>query len=167
MSKERLERVHENLRRLQLSATVFAADAAEPAQWWDGKPFDRILLDVPCSATGVIRRHVDIKLLRRAEDIPVLVERQQALLARAWPMLRPGGRLLYASCSVLQSETRGVVQDFLDRTTDARDVTADRLRTLPADVTAGMQFEGPGQAILTGTAGMDGFYYGCLEKQEG
>ncbi|HMN45218.1 MAG TPA: 16S rRNA (cytosine(967)-C(5))-methyltransferase RsmB [Povalibacter sp.] len=167
VSKERLTRVDDNLRRLQLSATVFAADAAEPAQWWDGQPFDRILLDVPCSATGVIRRHADIKLLRRAEDIPVLVQRQKELLARAWPMLRPGGRLLYASCSVLKAETRDVVGDFLDRTPDARDTTQHRLPTLPADVTAGMRSDGPGQAILTGTAGMDGFYYACLEKQAG
>lgn len=167
VSKERLTRVDDNLRRLQLSATVIAADAAEPAQWWDGKPFDRILLDVPCSATGVIRRHADIKLLRRAEDIPVLVERQKQLLARAWPLLRPGGRLLYASCSVLKAETSEVVGDFLGRAPDARDMTRHRLPTLPADVTAGMRGDGPGQAILTGTAGMDGFYYACLEKQEG
>ncbi len=167
VSKERLARVTENLQRLHLSATVIAADAAEPPQWWDGRPFDRILLDVPCSATGVIRRHADIKLLRRADDIPALVQRQEALLTRAWSMLRPGGRLLYASCSVLKAETRSVVADFLKGATDVRDTTRARLRTLPADVTAGMTFDGPGQTILTGTAGMDGFYYACLEKQEG
>ncbi|HEY6644545.1 16S rRNA (cytosine(967)-C(5))-methyltransferase RsmB [Povalibacter sp.] len=167
VSKERLVRVTENLQRLQLQATVVAADAAEPAQWWDGKPFDRILLDVPCSATGVIRRHVDIKLLRRADDIPALVQRQRQLLVSAWSMLRPGGRLLYASCSVLRAETVDVLEEFLGSRPDARDVTREQLQALPGDVTAGMQLVGPGQSIVTGTAGMDGFYHACLEKQEG
>ena len=167
VSKERLVRIAENLQRLQLSATVLAADAAEPAQWWDGRPFDRILLDVPCSATGVIRRHVDIKLLRRADDIPVLVHRQKELLARSWSMLRPGGQLLYASCSVLKTETSDVVADFLGITMDARDVTREKWQSVPVDFGSGMPLDGPGQAIVTGTAGMDGFYYACLEKQEG
>ena len=83
-----------------------AGDAAEPAGWWDGRPFDRILLDVPCSATGVIRRHPDIKLLRRPEDIAALAARQLQLLRALWPLLAPGGRLVYASCSALQAETQ-------------------------------------------------------------
>lgn len=163
VSKERLVRVHENLERLGLSATVIAGDAALPSQWWDGRPFDRILLDVPCSATGVIRRHPDIKLLRRAEDVPVLAERQRALLAEAWHMLKPGGRLLYASCSVMSMETTAVVADFVSAVQSARDVTQDVLQPLGIEGKA----RGPGHAIPTGTAGMDGFYYACLEKIEG
>ena len=163
VSKERLVRVHENLERLGLSATVVAGDAAMPEQWWDGRAFDRILLDVPCSATGVIRRHPDIKLLRRADDIPALAQRQRELLERTWPMLKPGGRLLYASCSVLQLETKAIVAGFLSAVQSARDITGDALRSLglAGDV------HGPGHAIATGTAGMDGFYYACLEKIEG
>lgn len=167
VSEARLKRVTENLQRLRLAATVMTADAADPATWWDGKLFDRILLDVPCSATGVIRRHVDIKVLRRADDIPVLVERQKALLERTWQMLRPGGWLLYASCSVLSAETRGVVADFLYRTPGAMDVTAGRLQFFAQPMLAELNGPGPGLAIVTGTAGMDGFYYACLQKREG
>ena len=163
VSKERLVRVHENLERLGLPATVVAGDAAMPEEWWDGRVFDRILLDVPCSATGVIRRHPDIKLLRRAEDIPALAQRQRELLDRTWRMLKPGGRLLYASCSVLRMETKAIVADFLSAVQSARDVTGDALRSLGL---AG-DGSGPGHAIATGTAGMDGFYYACLEKIEG
>jgi 16S rRNA (cytosine967-C5)-methyltransferase len=165
VSKERLLRVKENLQRLALRATVMAGDAAQPQDWWNGQPFDRILLDVPCSATGVIRRHPDIKLLRRAEDIQSLAERQAELLRRMWPLLRPGGRLLYASCSVLKAETTAVIDTFLQSTSQARDVTADMLQTLNLDM--GAPHSAPGYAIATGTAGMDGFYYACLEKLEG
>lgn len=164
VSKERLVRVNENLQRLGLSATVVEGDAAMPQQWWDGRAFDRILLDVPCSATGVIRRHPDIKLLRRPEDIPVLAQRQRELLHRVWGLLKPGGRLLYASCSVLRMETTAVVAEFLTAMQSARDVTPDRMKDL------GMSRDDasmPGHAIATGTAGMDGFYYACLEKLEG
>ncbi|HKE95244.1 MAG TPA: 16S rRNA (cytosine(967)-C(5))-methyltransferase RsmB [Povalibacter sp.] len=172
VSKERLVRVDENLRRLDLHATVVAADAGQPQDWWDGRAFDRILLDVPCSATGVIRRHPDIKLLRRAEDIPALAARQAELLARVWPLLKPGGRLLYASCSVLRAETSDVVRAFLETTSQARDVTADMLHRSGMD-DHGLPKQGPddpagpGRAIGTGTAGMDGFYYACIEKIEG
>lgn len=164
VSKERLVRVHENLQRLGLSATVIEGDAATPERWWDRRAFDRILLDVPCSATGVIRRHPDIKLLRRPEDIPALAQRQRELLHRAWGLLKPGGRLLYASCSVLRMETTAVIAEFLTAMQSARDVTSDRMRHLAVSRDDAAT---PGHAIATGTAGMDGFYYACLEKLEG
>lgn len=167
VSKERLVRVTENLQRLGLRATVLAGDAAEPDGWWDGRPFDRILLDVPCSATGVIRRHPDIKLLRRADDIAALAARQQQLLERVWPLLKPGGRLLYASCSVLRAETAVVVGAFLELNPQARDVTTDPLRQDTLSTNSAPAAGATGYAIATGTAGMDGFYYACLEKIKG
>ena len=121
---------------------------------------------MPCSATGVIRRHPDIKLLRRAEDIPVLAKRQSELLAAAWPMLKPGGRLVYASCSILRVETTGVVSSFLANTPTARDVTGQILQETQIDAGA-IDATSLGHAIATGTSGMDGFYYAGLEKSEG
>jgi 16S rRNA (cytosine967-C5)-methyltransferase len=165
VSSERLTRIADNLRRLGLSATLVAGDAAAPSDWWDGRPFQRILLDVPCSATGVIRRHPDIKLLRRSEDIAALATRQLQLLQTLWALLAPGGRLVYASCSALQAETAAVVEAFMATGAPARDTTAAVLAqvgaiaaTAPARV---------GRRIAAGTAGMDGFYYACLEKPEG
>jgi 16S rRNA (cytosine967-C5)-methyltransferase len=148
VSSERLTRIADNLQRLGMSATLAAGDAGEPSGWWDGKPFQRILLDVPCSATGVIRRHPDIKLLRRAEDIAALAARQLQLLRAVWTLLAPGGRLVYASCSALQAETAAVVEAFKATDAQARETTA-------------------AVRIAAGTAGMDGFYYACLEKPEG
>jgi 16S rRNA (cytosine967-C5)-methyltransferase len=165
VSKDRLERVNENLQRLELQATLVVADAAEPG-WWDGRPFQRILLDVPCSATGVIRRHPDIKLLRRAGDIPALAARQRALLASAWKMLAPGGRLLYASCSALRAENAAVVDAFVSGDNDARDVTAEALAAVGISAVQGTP-PNAGYAIAAGTRGMDGFYYACLEKMKG
>jgi 16S rRNA (cytosine967-C5)-methyltransferase len=159
LSAERLTRVEENLQRLGLQATLSAADVAEPSTWWDGAEFQRILLDVPCSATGVIRRHPDIKLLRRAEDIAVLAAKQEQLLHRCWSLLAPGGRLLYASCSALRAETTDIIAAFLASMPQAQDVTAQVIARLGIDGTAG-----PGYRIAAGTAGMDGFYYACLEK---
>lgn len=175
VSKERLERVHDNLRRLSLRAKVVTGDAAEPESWWDGAPFERILLDVPCSATGVIRRHPDIKLLRRPHDIPALTARQARILERAWTLLAPGGRLLYASCSALQAENSAIVATFLranaQARADARDVTPTALVEAGIAATqAGapmMIARSPGYAIAAGAAGMDGFYYACLEKLKG
>ncbi len=152
----RLERVQENLSRLGLDAALIAGDAGNPADWWDGRPFDRILLDVPCSATGVMRRHPDIKLLRRAGDVPVLAAQQASLLQAAWPMLAGGGRLVYATCSVLRAENSGVLTTFLDAQPGAN------ARTIAADWG---RKDGPGRQILTGEAGMDGFYYSCLEAR--
>jgi 16S rRNA (cytosine967-C5)-methyltransferase len=148
VSSERLTRIADNLHRLGLSATLAAGDATEPAGWWDGRPFQRILLDVPCSATGVIRRHPDIKLLRRRDDIAPLAARQLQLLRSVWALLAPGGRLVYASCSALQAETVAVVEAFKATDAQARETTA-------------------AVRIAAGTAGMDGFYYACLEKPEG
>lgn len=162
ISSERLQRVEENLRRLQLRATLQTGDAAHPEAWWDGRPFDRILLDVPCSATGVIRRHPDIKLLRRAEDIPALARRQADLLEGVWPLLAPGGRLVYATCSALTAENAGVIGAFLQRHSDARDVTEAQILALGLAPGAG-----PGHRIAPGSGGMDGFYYACLEKDKG
>ena len=163
LSKDRLARVGENLRRLSLQAKVVVGDATEPEDWWDGRPFERILLDVPCSATGVIRRHPDIKLLRRPEDITALTERQRRILDRAWTMLAPGGRLLYASCSALKAENAAVVTAFLRGNPQARAVTREALAVMGIDAPVGQ----PDYAIAAGTAGMDGFYYACLEKVKG
>ncbi|HEY5756533.1 MAG TPA: 16S rRNA (cytosine(967)-C(5))-methyltransferase RsmB [Steroidobacter sp.] len=166
VSPERLTRVSQNLQRLGVTAQVVAADAAEPTSWWDGKPFNRILLDVPCSATGVIRRHPDIKLLRRSDDIAPLAARQSQLLRALWPLLLPGGRLLYASCSAIQAETTAVIADFLRDEPTARDATVERLQTLPP-VGEGTRADAHGLRIAAGSAGMDGFYYAVLEKPRG
>jgi 16S rRNA (cytosine967-C5)-methyltransferase len=167
VSKERLERVTENLERLGLRAQLVTGDAADPATWWDGRQFQRILLDVPCSATGVIRRHPDIKLLRRAADIAALADRQRFLLESAWTMLAPGGRLLYASCSALRAENAAVVDAFLSADTGALDRTPDALATLGIGEAEPSRPEATGYAITAGTRGMDGFYYACLEKMKG
>jgi 16S rRNA (cytosine967-C5)-methyltransferase len=159
-SAARLQRVSENLTRLGLDADVRAGDLAEPAAWWDERRYDRILLDVPCSAMGVIRRHPDIKLLRRPEDIPALASRQARLLRSAWDCLAPGGTLLYTSCSVLRAENESVIRAFLAETPGAADATVDLTRDWPARPDGG----GPGYAIRPGEAGMDGFYYACLTR---
>jgi 16S rRNA (cytosine967-C5)-methyltransferase len=161
VSAARLERVAENLSRLGLQATLKAGDAAEPAAWWNGQPFDRILLDVPCSATGVIRRHPDIKLLRRPQDIVTLAHRQGSLLASLWPLLKPGGRLVYASCSALRAENEAVVAGLLKSEPTAREMTAGLAAQLGLPPVSGS-----GYPIAAGTAAMDGFYYACLEKSQ-
>lgn len=126
-SAERLPRVQENLDRLDLHATLTQADAADIDSWWDGTPFDRILLDVPCSATGVIRRHPDIKLLRRESDIVPLASIQLGLLEAMWSILKPGGRLVYATCSVFPQENHRIIQRFLKQQNQAT------LKTIDAD----------------------------------
>ncbi len=152
---ERLGRVRDNLDRLQLRARLIAGDARRPLDWWDGIAYDRILLDAPCSATGVIRRHPDIKLLRRANDIATLADQQRAILNNLWPLLKPGGRLLYATCSVLRQENEQVIAAFLAVHPDAREQPISALWgcALPH-----------GRQILPGEAGMDGFYYAALIK---
>ena len=156
----RLESVSANLDRLGLVATVLAGDASNPYEWWDGQPFDGILLDAPCSASGVIRRHPDIKLLRRETDIAELAQLQGALLAALWPLLKPGGRLLYVTCSVLAAENDAVVGRFLDTTADAREndmLPNNNIRDVMRQKVRGFQ-------VLPGTAGLDGFYFACLER---
>ncbi|WP_103973766.1 16S rRNA (cytosine(967)-C(5))-methyltransferase RsmB [Methylovulum psychrotolerans] len=152
----RLQRVAANLHRLGLSATLVSGDAAHPQSWWDGQPFDRILLDAPCSATGVIRRHPDIKLLRRAEDISALQTLQQRILNAIWPLLAQGGLLLYATCSVLKQENEQQIQAFLASHADAEE--------LPCPEDGWGIAANVGRQILTGESGMDGFYYARLRK---
>ncbi|HRP34329.1 MAG TPA: 16S rRNA (cytosine(967)-C(5))-methyltransferase RsmB [Gammaproteobacteria bacterium] len=152
----RLERVRENLARLGLAARVQAGDAGDPAGWWDGRPYDRILLDAPCTGSGVVRRHPDIKLLRRPEDVAVMAARQRALLEALWPLLAPGGRLLYATCSVFRAENAGCVTAFLAANPEARAVDL-------GEPGWGRR-AGPGRQVLTGEAAMDGFYYACLTR---
>jgi 16S rRNA (cytosine967-C5)-methyltransferase len=160
-SSVRLERVRANLERLGLAASLIAGDVLRPDGWWDGRPYDRILLDVPCSATGVIRRHPDIKLLRRPGDLTTLPRRQRSMLEALWPLLRPGGRLLYTSCSVQRAENALVVGGFLGATPTSVDTTPAAVATWPESPDP----EGPGYARLPGEADMDGFYYACLDRQ--
>ncbi len=152
---QRVIKIQENLQRLNLKASLVTGDASEPEQWWDGKLFDRILLDAPCSATGVIRRHVDIKLLRRSNDIPILAEQQLNILSTLWPLLKPDGILLYITCSVLPQENNEVIAQFLAQHSDAKEIqiTADWGVTL-----------NPGRQILPGQENMDGFYFAKLQK---
>ncbi len=119
LEAKRLEKVRENLQRLQLTAQLHTADVGELNQWWDGKPFDRILLDAPCSATGVIRRHPDIKLLRRESDIPALATLQLHILQQLWQTLRPDGMLVYATCSILPQENENLIKAFVELQADA------------------------------------------------
>jgi 16S rRNA (cytosine967-C5)-methyltransferase len=159
----RAARIESNLARLGLSARVVVGDAADPAGWWDGATYDRILLDVPCSGTGVIRRHPDIKLLRRAADVPRFAAQQAALLRSCWGLLAPGGRLVYASCSVLSAENAAVVQAFLSGEPSAVEVTESARLLLPGALP--WRLAGPGCALASGAADADGFYYACLEKK--
>jgi 16S rRNA (cytosine967-C5)-methyltransferase len=157
IDENRMLRVGENLNRLRLNAKLIVADAAKPDDWWDGKPFDRILLDAPCSATGVIRRHPDIKLLRRESDIAALTLLQKTILNAIWPLLANGGMLLYATCSVLKQENEDQIVDFLSAHEDAIElpITTD-------------EWGAPGicgRQIMTGESSMDGFYYARLVKK--
>ncbi|HIF9134466.1 TPA: 16S rRNA (cytosine(967)-C(5))-methyltransferase RsmB [Photobacterium damselae] len=148
--EHRLARVHDNLQRLNLQAKVLCADARYPEKWWDGDKFDRILLDAPCSATGVIRRHPDIKWLRRGEDIAALAQLQAEIFDAMWLQLKSGGTLVYATCSITPQENRDQVSAFLARTADATLV--------------GSEATNPGRQILPGEENMDGFYYAVLQK---
>lgn len=155
---DRCKKIRENVQRLGLGEGVIkilTADALKPKSWWDGKPFDRILLDAPCSSTGVIRRHPDIKYLRRATDIATLAKTQLEMLETLWPLLKPNGLLVYATCSVLPQENSEVLQKFLKTHSDATE------KPITADWGRPMQH---GYQILPGENGMDGFYYACLLK---
>ena len=155
LEAKRLVRVRENLARLGLSAELIAADGRDTATWWDGKPFQRILLDAPCSATGVIRRHPDIKLTRQSDDIAALAVLQGELLDAMWPTLEVGGILLYATCSTLPTENTEVIEAFLARTSGARE--------LDLATTAGIK-QPHGRQLLAQEGGHDGFYYAKLIK---
>jgi len=154
---KRAERIGQNLRRLHLHADVVVGDAGDPSAWWDGRPFDRIQIDAPCSATGVLRRRPDVRLHRRAGDIPALAAQQRRILDALWPLLAPGGRLLYITCSLLRAENEGVLAPFLDARADARAVPF----TLPVG-----QAAGPGWQILPGDGDLDGMYYAAIEKAD-
>lgn len=156
IEQSRLEKVQENLDRTHLHAQLLAANAFKPDEWWDKKPFDRILLDAPCSASGVIRRHPDIKLLRHQNDIPKLVQDQEQILNALWPLLKSGGMLLYATCSVLAEENTLQIQQFLQQHADAE------LQPIISDW--GHQ-QIAGKQILPGEDGMDGFFYALIQKQ--
>ncbi len=151
----RLDYVRENLQRLKLKARLINADATQPDTWWEGQHYDRILLDAPCSATGVIRRHPDIKYLRRAEDLDALVCRQQQILQALWPLLASGGMLLYTTCSVLAEENTLQIENFLNNYSDAQ--------LEPLELNWGIPTTA-GQQILPGEENMDGFFYACLRK---
>ena len=155
LEAKRLVRVRENLARLGLEAELIAADGRDTATWWDGKPFQRILLDAPCSATGVIRRHPDIKLTRQPDDIAALAVLQGELLDALWPTLEVGGILLYATCSTLPTENTEVIQAFLARTSGARE--------LDLATAAGIK-QPHGRQLLAQEGGHDGFYYAKLIK---
>lgn len=155
LEPERLTRVRENLQRLGLQATLKAADGRDLEAWWDGRHFDRILLDAPCSATGVIRRHPDIKLTRQANDIAALTTLQGELLDQLWQTLAPNGVLVYATCSVLPAENTEVIAAFLQRQQDAQHV--------PLTLAAGLQ-QPYGRQLLPQPGGHDGFYLAKLQK---
>ena len=155
---ERLERVRENLERLGRRARLVEGDAARPPPEWRERGFDRILLDAPCSATGVMRRHPDVRLLRRSDDIAALARRQAEILEALWPCLAAGGRMLYATCSLMPQENEQQVEQFLQRHPDARSIE------LP---TAWGHARKVGRQTLPGEMTMDGFYYALLEKTRG
>ncbi|TKB46423.1 16S rRNA (cytosine(967)-C(5))-methyltransferase RsmB [Thalassotalea mangrovi] len=152
VEEHRLQRVHENLQRLQLNAQRICADAGDPNSWWDGQAFDRILLDAPCSGTGVIRKHPDIKWLRRASDIEQLVSLQGRILAAIWSTLKPGGKMIYATCSILPEENRQQIERFVAQNQDAE--------WLPLGDGHQRDWQ-----ILPGQDSKDGFYYAKLGKK--
>jgi len=157
IEETRLIRVNENLQRLKLSANVITGDAANPNTWWDNQLFDRILLDAPCSGTGVIRRHPDIKWLRKEKDIDTLKVLQQQILKNIWSLLKPGGTLLYATCSILPEENSEQIKDFITKQTDAE------LISIPeAENNIGWQLLA--QPNKQNRPSMDGFYYAKLKK---
>ena len=149
----RARRLHETLERCRVDAEVIVEDALEVARWWDGRPFDRILLDAPCTGTGVIRRHPDIKHLRRATDVAAQVRVQAQLIDALFPMLAPGGRLTYATCSILRAENHDQIQAFLNRTPTARGAA---LSFAPEHTHLWQN--------LPGIDAADGFFYACLER---
>jgi len=157
IKEARIDLINDTLSRLNLAATLICADAGDVEKWWDGQHFDRILLDVPCSATGVIRRNPDIKILRSADDVRELVLIQENLLNTIWQTLKPGGLLIYATCSVLQVENAGQLERFFARHQDAKEIKIDANWGKLGNI---------GRYVLPGENGMDGFYYACITKRQ-
>lgn len=155
---QRATRITQTLQRLGLTAQVLVADAGQPAQWWDGRPFDAILLDAPCTASGIVRRHPDVRWLRRPTDIAQLAAIQAQLLQTLWPLLKPGGQLLYCTCSVFKAEGERQIQTFLAHNTQAV-LRPSPGHLLPVDASA--------DAVVPDNQSRDhdGFYYALLEKQ--
>jgi 16S rRNA (cytosine967-C5)-methyltransferase len=154
----RCDRIRETLARLGFDARVVAADAREPAAWWDGQPFDAILLDAPCTASGIVRRHPDVRWLRRESDIERLAQIQARLLAVLWPLLKPGGRLLYCTCSVFHAEGEGQVQTFVAHNKEALSLPAPGHLLPQSGANANLLRDNvPGDH--------DGFYYALLERR--
>ena len=155
----RCERISENLQRLGLQATVVCADVADTPAWWSGQLFDAILLDAPCTASGIVRRHPDIPLLRRDSDVAALVQTQRRLLQALWPLLKTGGRLLYCTCSVFHEEGQGQIDSFLARNTQAA------LLPSPGHLIPGVSAN-PAWLLDNANGGHDGFFYALLEKRD-
>jgi 16S rRNA (cytosine967-C5)-methyltransferase len=154
----RCQRIEENLQRLHLKAQVRTADAAQPSTWWDGQAFDAILLDAPCTASGIVRRHPDIPWLRRASDVAGLAKQQQALLQALWPLVKPGGRLLYCTCSLFKQEGQGQIDSFLVNNTQAR------LLPSPGQLKPASSAN-PAGVLDNGLRDHDGFFYALLERR--
>jgi len=155
-SETRLERVQQNLLRIDKSARILVGDAANPDSWFNGNHYDCILADVPCSASGVIRRHPDIKLLRRESDIMPILAQQRKILDALWRLLKPGGRMLYSTCSIFKDENEVQMAKFLDRHPDGSEITLHDARW--------GERRAHGRQILTGRDNMDGFYYALVTK---
>jgi 16S rRNA (cytosine967-C5)-methyltransferase len=155
IDEQRMERVGENLERLGLSARLVVGDATRPDQWWDGQPFDRILVDAPCTATGVIRRHPDIRWLRQPADIDAMVAVQATMLDRLWPLLSPGGILVYATCSILKAENQRQGQTLLERHEELQVIDHENL---PGRACS------PGRQLLPGDLDLDGFYHLAVRR---
>ena len=156
MDAGRAERIRQNLMRLRLNAKIVVGDAGAPKGWWQGKPFDRILIDAPCSATGVLRRRPDVRLHRRESDVAAMHAQQRRILSALWPLLAPGGRLVYITCSVLRAENEAIVAELLASQPDAHAVAFALPVGQPATV---------GWQVLPGDGDLDGMYYAVIRKE--